>query len=131
VYSDLGCLLRIGQVGFGTARHEEGRQRTALEPSDDGHAFAAYECVRGKSTISIQRSQASKGPQMRLGSAGQLKVAGIQSPVADSACVVVVMPAGGGRARRVAAGGHGAHQVRFCRYRFCAIGELKYRGAVG
>ena len=22
-------------------------------------------------------------------------------------------------------------QVRFCRYRFCATGELKYRGAVG
>jgi hypothetical protein len=24
-----------------------------------------------------------------------------------------------------------AGQVRFCRYRFCATGELKYRGAVG
>jgi hypothetical protein len=23
------------------------------------------------------------------------------------------------------------YQVRFCRYRFCATGELKYRGAVG
>jgi hypothetical protein len=25
----------------------------------------------------------------------------------------------------------GADQVRFCRYRFCPTGELKYRGAVG
>ena len=25
----------------------------------------------------------------------------------------------------------GEQQVRFCRYRFCATGELKYRGAVG
>jgi hypothetical protein len=28
-------------------------------------------------------------------------------------------------------GGCGREKVRFCRYRFCATGELKYRGAVG
>jgi hypothetical protein len=30
-----------------------------------------------------------------------------------------------------ARGWHFRRQVRFCRYRFCRTGELKYRGAVG
>jgi hypothetical protein len=33
--------------------------------------------------------------------------------------------------RRSEGGRPHLHQVRFCRYRFCATGELKYRGAVG
>jgi hypothetical protein len=35
--------------------------------------------------------------------------------------------------REYTGGGAGLlqHQVSFCRYRFCATGELKYRGAVG
>ena len=34
-------------------------------------------------------------------------------------------------AGRVAALADATKQVRFCRYRFCPTGELKYRGAVG